>query len=175
MLLKRLSDAERDGDTVYGVVRGSAMQHNGRGASFTAPTITSQEGLIRAALKDADVTPDQVDIIEAHGTATALGDPVEVSALTRVFGRARDGKRDPLLVGSVKANTGHAEAAAGMMGFIKLIMSLGHKHMAGTALVVHSPECCGDALTRHSVFFFFWFFFWFHPAPPMIDRCIINN
>ena len=128
--MKRLSDAKRDRNTVYGIVRGSSMQHNGRGASFVAPTITSQEALIRAALKDANLVPEDFDIIEAHGTATALGDPVEVSALTKVFGKR---KRDPLLVGSVKANTGHVEAAAGMIGLVKFVMTLGYKHMPPNA------------------------------------------
>jgi acyl transferase domain-containing protein/SAM-dependent methyltransferase/acyl carrier protein len=125
VVLKRLSDAMRDGDRILAVIRGSAVNQDGRSAGLTAPNGPSQEALIRTALSNAKVAPDQVSYVEAHGTGTALGDPIEAAALfeTLCTGRAAD---NPLYVGSVKTNIGHAEAAAGIAGFIKTVLALSH-------------------------------------------------
>lgn len=116
VLLKRLNDAERDGDTVLAVIQGSAVNHDGPSSGLTVPNKRAQEKLIRQALANAGVTPDEVAYIEAHGTGTSLGDPIELRALGAVFGVTRP---TPLLVGSVKTNVGHLEAAAGIASIIK--------------------------------------------------------
>ena len=112
VVLKRLSDAQRDGDRVLGLVRGSAINQDGRSSGLTAPSGPAQEAVIRAALADAGAEPSDVRYIEAHGTGTPLGDPIEVQAIGAVFGgRSR---QDPVLLGSVKTNMGHLEGAAGI-------------------------------------------------------------
>ncbi|MBF0558174.1 MAG: AMP-binding protein, partial [Nitrospirae bacterium] len=127
VVLKRLSDAERDGDNILAVVRGSAVNHDGRSNGFTVPNGVSQQRLIRSALKDSGVGPDEVNYIEAHGTGTVLGDPLEVNSLVSVFGD-RD-KKNSLIVGTVKANIGHLEGAAGIAGFIKTVLCLRHRQI----------------------------------------------
>jgi acyl transferase domain-containing protein len=122
VVLKRLSDALRDGDDIRAVVRGVAVNHDGRSNGLTAPNGLSQEGVIRAALADAGVAPHEVGYVEAHGTGTPLGDPIELAALARAYGD-RDG---PLIVGSAKTNICHLEAAAGVAGLIKTILALEH-------------------------------------------------
>ncbi|MEQ9137702.1 MAG: SDR family NAD(P)-dependent oxidoreductase [Thalassobaculum sp.] len=122
VLLKPLSRAEADGDRVLAVIRGSAANHDGASGGFTVPSGAAQEAVIRAALADAGVEPAAVGYVEAHGTGTALGDPIEMHALDAVFGDGRDG---PLLVGSIKTNIGHAEAAAGIAGLLKVVAGLG--------------------------------------------------
>gem|GEM_PF-566082 len=126
IVLKRLSDAQRDGDHVQGVIRGSAINQDGNSQGFTAPNGPSQQDVIRKALLQADMDPASVDYVEAHGTGTELGDPIEISALSKVIGEARNG-HGPLMVGSVKTNIGHAEGAAGIAGIIKSILSLQHE------------------------------------------------
>ena len=125
VVLKRLSHAQRDGDRILAVVRGSAVNQDGRSSGLTAPNGPAQEAVIRAALEDAGVRPEQIGYVEAHGTGTSLGDPIELQALGRVFGEAFTPER-PLLVGSVKTNVGHLEAAAGVAGLLKVIQSLRH-------------------------------------------------
>lgn len=120
LLLKSLSMAERDGDRILAVIKGTAVNQDGRSASLTAPNGGSQEAVIRAALQDARLLPDAIDWIEAHGTGTPLGDPIEVQALDRVYGVGNA----PLVVGAVKSNIGHLESASGMAGMMKVMASL---------------------------------------------------
>ena len=112
VVLKRLADAVRDGDRVLAVIRGSAVNQDGRTTGLPAPNPAAQEAVLRSAFANAGVPPHEVDYVEAHGTGTALGDPIEVRALGTVLGRGRAADA-PLLVGSVKTNIGHLEAAAG--------------------------------------------------------------
>ncbi len=120
VVLKRLTDALADGDPILGTIRGSAVNHDGPSAGLTVPNGAAQEKLLRKALASAQVSADEIDYIEAHGTGTSLGDPIEINALVKVFGRTR---MKPLLVGSVKTNVGHLEAAAGIVGLIKLLLA----------------------------------------------------
>ncbi|GHD52909.1 hypothetical protein GCM10017083_28870 [Thalassobaculum fulvum] len=122
VVLKPLSRAEADGDRILAVIRGSAANHDGASGGFTVPSGAAQEAVIRSALADAGVAPAAVSYVEAHGTGTALGDPIEMHALDAVYG---DGRADPLLVGSIKTNIGHAEAAAGIAGLLKVVAGLG--------------------------------------------------
>ncbi|HET8887419.1 MAG TPA: type I polyketide synthase [Candidatus Angelobacter sp.] len=123
IVLKRLSDAVRDKDNILALVRGSAVNQDGRSSSLTAPNGLAQQALLRQALSVAGIRPSEVDYIEAHGTGTALGDPIELEALGKVLGEGRDASH-PFLVGSVKTNIGHLESAAGVAGLIKVILSL---------------------------------------------------
>ncbi|XYH95262.1 SDR family NAD(P)-dependent oxidoreductase [Sorangium sp. So ce1128] len=125
VVLKRLSDAERDGDRILAVIRGSAVNSDGRSAGITVPNGKAQEAVVRKALASAGLSPGDIDYVEAHGTGTALGDPIEVEALAAVYGDGRPGGR-PLKIGSVKTNIGHLESAAGVAGLMKVVLSLGH-------------------------------------------------
>jgi phthiocerol/phenolphthiocerol synthesis type-I polyketide synthase D len=120
VVLKRLTDAVRDGDRVLAVVRGSAINQDGRSNGLTAPNTIAQQDVITRALRSADVPAGSVNFIETHGTGTALGDPIEFEALADVYGRG-DG---PCALGAVKTNFGHLEAAAGIAGFIKAALSV---------------------------------------------------
>jgi microcystin synthetase protein McyG len=123
VVLKRLSQAQADGDRILAVIRGTAINQDGRSSGLTAPNGPSQERVIRAALRDAGVEPETVDYVEAHGTGTSLGDPIELHALGAVL--APGGRRPaPLVIGSVKTNIGHLESAAGVAGLIKVVLSL---------------------------------------------------
>ena len=127
VLLKRLSDAQKDNDRILAVIRSTAVNQDGASSGLTVPNGEVQAALIRSALKEANLDPFAIDYIEAHGTGTSLGDPIEVRALASVFsGR----KEKPLLIGSVKTNVGHLEAVAGLAGFIKLVLSLQHEAIA---------------------------------------------
>ncbi len=122
-VVKRLADAIRDGDRIRAVIRGSAVNQDGASGGITVPNGTAQQRVIAEALQRAGVAPGDVDYLEAHGTGTSLGDPIEIQAAGQVFGAGRDAGR-PLLVGSVKTNIGHLEASAGIAGLIKVILSL---------------------------------------------------
>ncbi|GAB2626314.1 hypothetical protein GCM10027168_67580 [Streptomyces capparidis] len=125
VVLKRWSDARRDGDNVIALVRGTAINHDGRSSGLTVPNPAAQQSVIRAALEQAGIAPGDVDYVEAHGTGTALGDPIELRALQAVIGKERP-EDSPLLVGSVKTNIGHLESAAGVAGLLKLVLALQH-------------------------------------------------
>ena len=121
--LRRLKDAERDGDPIIGVIKGSAIGHNGAGGGLTVPNPKAQEQVIRDALRRAQISPHDVQYLEAHGTGTELGDPIELQAAAAALAPDRNGS-GPLLVGSVKTNIGHLEAAAGMAGLIKVLLAI---------------------------------------------------
>ncbi|WP_157405280.1 SDR family NAD(P)-dependent oxidoreductase [Actinopolyspora halophila] len=128
VLLKRLDTALSDGDEVLAVIRGSAVNHDGRASGVSVPNPAAQRAVIGDALADAGVGPAEVDYVEAHGTGTALGDPIELNSLHAVLGADR-GDDDPLLVGSVKTNMGHLEAAAGVAGLMKVVLALRHREI----------------------------------------------
>ena len=136
LVLKRLSDARENGDNILALIRGSAINHDGPSSGLTVPNQRAQEKLIRQALKNAQIKPDQISYVEAHGTGTSLGDPIEVGALGAVFGK---GRQEPLIIGSVKSNFGHLEAAAGIACLIKVILALKHQEIP-PHLHFHEPN-----------------------------------
>ncbi|MDE0245177.1 MAG: type I polyketide synthase [Gammaproteobacteria bacterium] len=121
VILKRLSEAEADGDRIWAVIRGSAVNHGGASVGLTVPNTPALERVIKEALSQAGVQALEVDYLEAHGTGTTVGDPIEIDAVAAVYGRARK-TDDPLLIGSVKTNVGHLESAAGVAGLIKAVL-----------------------------------------------------
>nr|WP_243654842.1 polyketide synthase Pks13 [Nocardia alba] len=125
VVLKRLADAERDGDNILGVIKGSAVNSDGRSNGLFAPNPDAQADVLRAAYRDAGIVPNTVDYIEAHGTGTPIGDPIEAEALARVIGRGRDADK-PALLGSAKTNFGHLESGAGVASLAKVLMSFQH-------------------------------------------------
>ncbi|MCF3650817.1 type I polyketide synthase [Synoicihabitans lomoniglobus] len=128
VVLKRLSDARRDGDTILATIRGGAINHDGPASGFTVPNGAAQRTLLQQALTASRLTPTDIDYIEAHGTGTSLGDPIEVNALVDVLGVGRSAA-NPLLLGSVKTNIGHLESAAGIAGLLKVVLSLWYRQL----------------------------------------------
>ena len=136
VVLKPLRDAVRDGDSIRAVLRGGAIVHNGASSAITAPNGKSQTRVIELALRDAGLAPSDVQYLEAHGTGTEFGDPLELTAAAKVYARGRK-PNQPLRVGSVKSNIGHLEAAGGMSGLIKVILAMQHGTLPGQ---VHFDE-----------------------------------
>lgn len=127
VILKRLSDAVNDGDRIYACIKGSAVAQDGASGGLTVPDPVSQAKVIRNALRAAGMQPEEISFIECHGTGTSLGDPVEAEGLKQVFGSRNNGEK--LLLGAVKSNVGHLEAAAGLAGFMKACLSIYHRQL----------------------------------------------
>ncbi|MER0239565.1 beta-ketoacyl synthase N-terminal-like domain-containing protein [Fulvimarina sp. MAC8] len=125
LVLKRLGDATKDGDTIYAIIRGSAIGNDGSAkVGVTAPSVSGQAAVLQSALETAAIDPASIDYFEAHGTGTALGDPIEIDALNRIYGKAFMSAGRTCAIGSVKGNLGHMDAAAGMGGIIKAILAM---------------------------------------------------
>ena len=129
--LERLADAKAKGHEILALVRGTAVNHDGASSGITAPNGTSQQKLLRSALDDARLEPTDIDFVECHGTGTALGDPIEVQAIAAVYGQGRSSEQ-PLLLGALKTNIGHLEAAAGLAGVAKVVACLRHQGIPGS-------------------------------------------
>jgi len=130
VVLKRLTDAIKDKDNILAVIKGSMVNQDGVSGGFTVPNGSAQEALMQRALLKADVKAADVDYIEAHGTGTSLGDPIEVAAIGKVYG-SQHSKDKPLTIGAVKSNIGHTESAAGVASLIKVVLSLQHQSIPG--------------------------------------------
>lgn len=128
LVLKPLSQAERDGDHIYGVIKGSAVNAGGKTNGYTVPNPQAQSAVISKALRRANITAGDISYVEAHGTGTALGDPIEIAGLTRAFEQATRDKQF-CAIGSLKSNIGHCESAAGIAGLTKVLLQLEHKQL----------------------------------------------
>lgn len=128
VILKRLSEAERDGDHIYGIIKGSALNHGGKTNGYSVPNPQAQSNLISNVLKETNVDPRHISYIEAHGTGTKLGDPIEIVALSQAF-QKNTSDVGPCLIGSAKSNIGHCESAAGIAGLTKVLLQLKHKQI----------------------------------------------
>ena len=127
VVLKRLEDAQRDGDHIHAILKGSAVNHGGRTHGYTVPNPVAQEQVIRQAMSSAGIAPRAISYVEAHGTGTTIGDPIEITGLTRAFGWRHDEKLQPWCwLGSVKSNLGHCESAAGIAGLTKIVLQMRH-------------------------------------------------
>ncbi|HRI63722.1 MAG TPA: SDR family NAD(P)-dependent oxidoreductase [Polyangium sp.] len=146
MVLERVADARARGHEILALIRGSAINHDGRTSGITVPNGTSQQKVLRAALSDARLAPTDIDVVECHGTGTALGDPIEVQALAAVYGEKRPADR-PLQIGAIKTNIGHLEAAAGLASVAKMVAALRHRLVPPT-LHTHpaNPHISWDTL-----------------------------
>ena len=146
LTLERLSEARARGRNILAVIRGSAVNHDGASSGITAPNGTSQQKVLRAALEDARLVPADIDMVECHGTGTSLGDPIEVQALAAVYGKGRAADR-PLLLGALKTNIGHLEAAAGLAGVAKIVAALRHEALPATLHTTpRNPHLAWDTL-----------------------------
>ncbi|MBL6449564.1 SDR family NAD(P)-dependent oxidoreductase [Fulvivirga sp. 29W222] len=126
VVLKRLSEAKRDGNHIYGIIKGSSLNHGGKTNGYSVPNPKAQASAISRALKDADTDPRHISYIEAHGTGTKLGDPIEIAALTRAFHQNNE-DTGYCLIGSAKSNIGHCESAAGIAGLTKILLQIQHR------------------------------------------------
>ena len=138
VVLKRLSEAEADGDRIWAVIRGAAVNHGGASVGLTVPNTPALEEVMETALSDAGISPLEMDYLEAHGTGTSVGDPIEIDAVAAVYGKGRTADR-PLLIGSVKTNIGHLESAAGVAGVIKAALVL-NRGVIPKHLHFHNPN-----------------------------------
>jgi polyketide synthase PksL len=136
LVLKPLQRAIEDNDRIYAVIRTSAFDHSGRSNGYSAPNPNAQANLISRTLEDAQINPESIGYVEGHGTGTHLGDSLEVAALTQAF-RKRTAKKQFCPIGSVKANLGHTESAAGIAGVAKVVLQLQHRQLAPS---IHSDE-----------------------------------
>jgi polyketide synthase PksL len=134
VVLKRLSEAKRDGDHIYGLIRGSALNHGGKTNGYTVPNPQAQASAIRRALSESHADPHHISYIEAHGTGTKLGDPIEIAALSKAFDTSDTGF---CLIGSAKSNIGHCESAAGIAGLTKVLLQMQHQQIAPS---LHSAQ-----------------------------------
>src|SRR5207248_5183679 len=134
--LKPLGQAIEDRDHIYAVIRGSAYDHSGRSNGYSAPNPNAQAALISHTLEQAKIHPESIGYVEGHGTGTQLGDSLEIAALTQAF-QKRTAKKQFCPVGSVKANLGHSESAAGIAGVAKVVLQLEHRQLAPS---IHSDE-----------------------------------
>lgn len=147
VILKSKSDAIRDGDHIYGIIKSTSINHGGKTSGFTVPNPNRQSALIKDAIEVAGINPRHVSYVEAHGTGTSLGDPIEISGLTKAFNQT---EHQYCAIGSAKSNVGHAEAAAGIVGLTKILLQLKHKMLAPS---LHSSELNPYAKIDQSPFY----------------------